>query len=79
MHRNERHVQRQRGRLSKVHTHEQRADQAGRIGHGHSVNLAARHARLLERLLGKAGNCLNVLARGNFRHHAAVDAVQRHL
>ena len=77
--RNERHIERQCSRLGKIHADEQRADKAGRIGHGDGVQLAARQAGVLQRLLGKTVDGLNMLARGDLRHNAAVFAVQRHL
>ena len=77
--RNERHIERQCSRLGKIHADEQRADKAGRIGHGDGVQLAARQAGVLQRLLGKTVDGLNMLARGDLRHNAAVFTVQRNL
>ena len=71
--------QRQRCRLGEIHADEQRADQAGRIGHGDGVNVGAAHIRGGKRLLGKAVDRFDVLARGDFGHDAAVEPVQRHL
>ena len=76
VHGNERHAERIRRRLGKVHTHQHRADQPRRIRHSHGVNIRAREICLFQRLVGKTVDRLNVLARGDLRHHAAVELVQ---
>ena len=77
--RHQRHVQRQRRSLGKIHADQQSADQAGRIGHSDGVDVRPRHVGAQKRLIRKAINRLNVLARGDLRNNAAVDAMQRDL
>ena len=75
MHRDERLFRRERKALGKAHAHKQRADQAGRVGHGDSVNVGQGHADLRERLARHTGDGLAVTARRNLRHDAAVQSV----
>ena len=79
VHRDQRYPQSIGRRFGEVDPHQQRTDEAGRIGHGDGVQLAARQAGVLQRLLGKTVDGLNMLARGDLRHNAAVFAVQRDL
>ena len=76
MHGNERHVQRIGRGLGKVQPHEHRADEAGGVGRGHGVDVGFLNAGLFERLVGQRGDGLDVLARGDLRHNAAVERVQ---
>ena len=73
--RHQRHAECERGCLCKIHPDQHRADQPRRIGDGNGINVAARQVRRFQRLIGKAIDRLNVLSRGNFRHHAAVEFV----
>ena len=73
--RDDRHIESIGHRLSKVHTHQQGADEAGGVGHRYRVNVAPGDSRLLEGLVSQAGNGLDVLAGGNLGYHAAVDGV----
>ena len=75
MHRNERHAQRVGDGLGEAQPHQNRADQARRVGDRHRVDVPLRHARVRERLVRQRGNGLDVLARGDLRHHAAVERV----
>ena len=75
MHRNERHAQRVGDGLGEAQPHQHRADQARRVGDRHRVDVPLRHARVRERLVRQRGNGLDVLARGDLRHHAAVERV----
>ena len=69
----------QRRRFGKIHTYQHRADEAGSIGHGYSVDVLPGQAGIFQCLLRQTVNGLNVLPRGDFRHNAAVDPVQVHL
>ena len=75
MHRNERHAQRVGDGLGEAQPHQHRADQARRVGDRHRVDVPLRHARVRERLVRQRGDGLDVLARGDLRHHAAVERV----
>ena len=77
--RNERHAEAVRRRLREIHTHQHRADQPRRIGHGDSVDLLPRYGRAGKRLVCQRVNCFNMLTRGQLRHNAAVKPVQRDL
>ena len=79
MHRDQGLIQRQRCCFSKIHAYQHRADEAGRIGHGHRVDISAGQPRSLQSFLRKAVDGLHMLAGGDLRHHAAVDPVQLHL
>ena len=72
LYRHERHPEAQRRELREVHPDKHRTDQPRRIRHGHGVDVAARELRLLQRLIRKAIDGLDVLARRDLRHHAAV-------
>jgi hypothetical protein len=76
VHRDERHIQRVGRALGKVQPHEHRADETRRVGRGHGVDVFFLDARLLERLIGQRGDGLDVLARRDLRHDAAVERVQ---
>ena len=76
VHRNERHAERERGGLGKVHADKQRADEPRRARDGHGVDVAAAQAGHLQRTVGKLGDDLHVRARGDLGHDAAVDGVQ---
>ena len=76
VHGDERHIQRVGRGFGKVQPHEHRADETRRIGRGHSVNVLFTDARFLERLIGQRGDGLDVLARRDLRHDAAVERVQ---
>ena len=76
VHGNERHVQRIGRGLGKVQPYEHRADETGGVGRGHGVDVFFLDARLLKRLLSQRGDGLDVLARGDLRHNAAVERVQ---
>ena len=65
--------------LGVVDPHEQRADEPRRGGHRDGVDPLERDARLVERALHHRHDVLAVAAGGDLRHHAAVDAVLRHL
>ena len=79
MHRHQRHIQRKGRRLRKVHANQNCADQPRRIGHGDRINVLPRQLRSLEGLICQRVDCLNVLPRGDLRHHAAVKLVDRDL
>ena len=79
MHRHERHAEPQRREFREVHPDKHRADQPRRIRHGHGVDVAARKLCLLQRLIREAVDGLDVLARRDLRHHAAIQFMQLHL
>ena len=74
--RNERHAEAVRRRLRKIYAHQHRTDQPRRIGHSDGVDLLPRHGGARERLICQRVNCLNMFARGQLRHNAAVKPVQ---
>ena len=76
VHRNERHTERERGGLGKVHADEQRTDEPRRARDGHGVNVAAAQTGHLQRTVCKLGDDLHVRARGDLGHDTAVDGVQ---
>ena len=76
VHRDERHAERERGGLGKVHADEQRADEPRRAGDGHGVNVAAGQAGHRQRAVGQLGDDLHVRTRGDLGHDAAVNGVQ---
>ncbi len=66
------------GTFGEGHAHHKRPHQAGRIGDRHGVQIAppqrrqARRGRgALQTVVADAADGLDVLAAGNFRHHAA--------
>ena len=58
---------------------QQGADQTGARGVGHAIQLACRGVGLCKCLTDKGKQPLHMVARGQFRHHAAVQPVQVHL
>ena len=75
MDRDDGHIEAVGHRLSKVHAHQQGANEAGGIGYRHGVDVAPGDPRLSEGLVGQPGDGLDVFAGGNLRHHAAVNGV----
>ena len=57
-------------------SHQQRAGQARRVGHGHGVDLLERQAGLAQGLVDHRQDALEMGAGGDFRHHAAEAPVQ---
>ena len=74
--RDQRHAQRERGSLGEVHAHQHRADEAGSIAHRHGVDVLPSDPRSLERALGQQRDGLDMAARRDLRHDAAVHRVQ---
>ena len=66
-------------RLREIHADQNRTNEPRRIRHGNRVQVLARKAACYERLIRQTVNRLNMLARRNFRHHAAVELVKLHL
>ena len=62
VHRDERHAERERGGLGKVHADEQRADEPRRAGDGHGVDVAAGQTGHCQRTVGQLGDNLHVRA-----------------
>ena len=54
---------------------QQRADQSGTGRVGDRVDVAGRALRLVQYLADQRQHALDVIARGQFRHHAAIHAV----
>ena len=75
VYRDQGHTQAVSHALGKAHRHQHRADKARGVGHGHRVNVLFRKARVGEGPIRQAGNGLHMLARGNLRHHAAIEGV----
>ena len=61
--------------LGEVDTHQKSPDEAGVGGDGHRTHVGEGDARLVESLLGDAGDGLDVGAAGDFGNHAAVETV----
>ena len=76
VHWNERHTERERGGLGKVHADEQRADEPRCARDGHGVNVAAAQTGHLQCTVGELGDDLHVRARRDLGHDAAVYGVQ---
>ena len=76
VHRDERHAERERGGLGKVHADEQRADEPRRAGDGHGVDVTAGQTGHCQRAVGQLGDDLHVRARGDLGYDAAVNGVQ---
>ena len=76
VHRDERHTERERGGLGKVHADEQCADEPRRARDGHGVNVTAAQTGHLQCTVGELGDDLHVRARRDLGHDAAVDGVQ---
>ena len=76
MYRNERYSQRHRGRLGKVHAHQQRADETGRAGDSDGVNVSACETGFVQRAIRQLRDDLHMGAGGNLRHDAAVNRMQ---
>ena len=73
------HIQCQRCPLGKIHPHQHRANEPGRIGDGNAVHILPPQTCRGQRLVRQAINGLNVFPGRNFRHYAAVNPVQIHL
>ena len=56
--------------------HEQRTGEARAVGHGNSVQLVPTHARRTHRFVNDSRKDLDMAARRDLRHHAAVRPVQ---
>lgn len=63
--------------LGKIHAHKHRADKPGRKGDGNGVQLLCGKARLRKRLLRHLRDVLNMAARSDFGHHAAIPGSAR--
>ena len=79
MDRDQGHIQGHGHRLGKVHAHQQRPDQTGRIGHRYGVNVAAGDPGLLNGALSQNADDLRVGPGCNLRHHTAIDFMEIHL
>jgi len=75
IYRDERLAERERENLAVRHANEQRADQSGPLSHCNRVHIAERDVRLLDGLAHDGNDLPQVLARGEFGHHAAVFSV----
>ena len=75
MHRDERLFSGKGKPLRVIDPDEQRTDQAGIGGHGDGVDVRESDARRAEGVTGDAAHRLNVAARRDFRHNAAVNLV----
>ena len=62
-----------------IHADQNRTNEPRRIRHGNRVQVLARKPACHERLIRQTVNRLNMLARRNFRYHAAVELVKLHL
>ena len=79
VHRNQRFSGGKGQALGEVHPHQQRTDQARRIGDGDGVHVGKTCPRVPQGLLHHAVDALHVAAGGDLRHHAAVNGVHIHL
>ena len=75
MHRHQRLVCRIGQPLGKVDADQHRADQPRRKGHGHSVHIADRHARIGKRLVHGGADIFRMAAAGDLRHNTAVEGL----
>ena len=79
VHRHQRKAHGVSRRFREIHADQNRTDQPRRIRHSNRIQLPARKPACHERLIRQTVNCLNMLARRNFRYHAAVELVELHL
>ena len=79
VHRNEGLIERQGSCLGKVDTHQHCANKTRSIGHRYGIDILSGQPRLHQRLVCQGVDGFHVLAGCNFRHNAAVNAVQLHL
>ena len=79
VHGDERHAERIRAGLRKIHANEHRADKPGGIRHGNRVDVRAGDPGGVYRLLREDGDGLHMAARRDLRHNTAVDRVQLRL
>lgn len=76
VHTDGRHAPGKSQRLSAGRSHQQRADQARACRVSQCVDIAGLLAGLIQHLADQRQHALDVIARGQFRHDAAVDAMQ---
>jgi len=74
--RHERQAARERQRLRGREAHQERADQAGPLGHGHRLEVVEPDARVGQRTFHGRHDQLQVPARGHLGHDTAVRRVQ---
>lgn len=72
VHANDGFAKRKRERTGHARAHEQGARETGAAGVGHGVHAAQVLAGLAEDLLGQGDDAADVIAAGEFGHHAAV-------
>ena len=77
--RNQRDLQSHGRRLGEVDAHQHRTDKARRIGDTDGINVLPGNARRLQCLIGQTIDGFDMLAGGDFRHHAAVGLMDGHL
>jgi hypothetical protein len=73
MHRHQRFSRGKAQPLGEVYTDKQCANQPGRVGYRNTVNSIERGASLLQRTVHHRDNPLDMPARGNLRHNAAIE------
>ncbi|MNP26165.1 hypothetical protein D3C76_1190060 [compost metagenome] len=76
MHADRRHAPGERHGLGAGGADQQRPDQAGAGGIGDRIDVCGRTAGLVQHLADQRQHALDVVSRGELRHHAAVDAMQ---
>ena len=79
MHRNQGYAQRKGHGLGKGEAHQHRTDQARRIGNCNGVNILALQICLLQSLIRKGVNGLNMFSGRDLRYNTAIDPVKIYL
>ena len=79
VHAQRRNLPGKRQRLGARSAHQQGTDQARACGIGNGVNVLSRTPSLLQHLADQRQHAFDVIARGQFRHYAAVGTVQINL
>ncbi len=79
VHADGRHFQRERQRPSRRRAHQQRTHQPRAGGIGHTVDIRQLQPGLRQALAHQRHQLAHMVAAGQFRHHAAVIGVHRHL
>ena len=79
MHADGRHLEGESQRGGDARAHQQRPGQPRPFGVGDALDVLQGAARFLQHLAGERQHAADMVARGQFRHHAAVFGVHRHL
>ncbi len=79
VHADSRHLESESQRGGDTRAHQQCTGQPRPFGVGNAFNILKGAIRFLQHLAGERQDAADMVARGEFRHHAAVFGVHRHL